>query len=543
MDLKHRTLWTRLRGRKLWVFLFVYGRLDDDDSRPEVTASVGAAGTKKLIRCPMWTRRPRTVRELLSCFQLVKLALPETASEINHPVRFWLEYPTRRVALSLCYYDKRAERNRKLYYVPFGARFQGDHAEHLRRTSQSTLVFVRRPKYKIEESVRFRVRESKLVTFALYVVSSLTASPNGPVVFYEKFASKADEGAFELFAEFQKRHAQSYFVIDRGSSDFARVQAHRNVVRKFSWKYYWVLFRAIAFVGTEVPTHLSLLRSNNSWMRRRIYTRPYVFLQHGIIYMKNLGRTSIFVKDREGEPAFIVASSEKERAVIERDLLVPADRILVTGLGQFSLIERDSIEPHSPDVLTIMLTWRLEDEAAVDFERTTYVRALRQAVEAVEAVSPSATVRLLPHPKVAEQLKRTELGSRLWNGTVSSALEDTKLLITDYSSACYNSFYRGSGVVFYQPDLDTYEQRTGPLIPDPDEYIGLRAFDSGELTQILGEGMTAEGEIDLSRFRTPEHVRRYSLINEFSDGRNLERISSELVRIFGGNDTSLRVGG
>lgn len=351
-------------------------------------------------------------------------------------------------------------------------------------------------------------------------------------MFYEKFAQRAEEGVFELFCEFAGNGGKSFFVIDPSGTGYSRIASTPGVIPKFSLKYYWVLYRADVYVGTEVPTHLSLLRSNNHWLRKRFYERPYVFLQHGIIFMKNLGKTSVFVKDREGEPSYIVASSKKEQAIIERDLQISPSRVLVTGLGQFSLITRNHISGASPDIVTVMLTWRPYDESISDFTESDYFRSLNEVMDSLDSRIPVSHIRIVAHPKVESQLQNTPVAPLLWTATVSEALAETKLLITDYSSACYNAFYQGSGVIFYQRDLAKYEEHVGPLIPQNDEYIGHRALDRRQLQHILKTAIHLDGTIRLNTVRLPIHVKRYTLINEFSDGKNLERIQKELKKIY-----------
>ena len=105
----------------------------------------------------------------------------------------------------------------------------------------------------------------------------------------------------------------------------------------------------------------------------------------------------------------------------------------------------------------------------------------------------------------------------------------TKMFITDYSSACYNAFYQGAGVLFYQPDLVVYEKLNGKLIPNDNEYIGPRIFNKEELKNKLEETII-DGKINLASIRTKEHEKIYSVINEFSDGKNIDRIYNELKK-------------
>ena len=69
-------------------------------------------------------------------------------------------------------------------------------------------------------------------------------------------------------------------------------------------------------------------------------------------------------------------------------------------------------------------------------------------------------------------------------------------------------------------------------VVEDDEYIGKRVFSLEALDDVLREGIVTEaggrGRILLSSFRTEEFERRYHLINEYSDGKNIERICDAL---------------
>ena len=117
----------------------------------------------------------------------------------------------------------------------------------------------------------------------------------------------------------------------------------------------------------------------------------------------------------------------------------------------------------------------------------------------------------------------------MWQKPVSEVLAITKLMVTDYSSVAYNSFYQGSGVIYYQEDLMEYELACGQLIPTADEYIGYRAFSLEDFDSIMSE-LTEDGHIIMSRARTKKHEENYALINQFSDGKNAQRIYDELIK-------------
>ena len=178
----------------------------------------------------------------------------------------------------------------------------------------------------------------------------------------------------------------------------------------------------------------------------------------------------------------------------------------------------------------VMLTWKPYEEFITDFEQTSYYQYTKEIYEILKKYIPEKNIMIIPHPKIAELMENTDFSKTIWRGEISKALSQAKLLITDYSSVCYNSFYQGGGVVFYQPDLERYEQENGDLIPENDEYIGYRVYTKDNFEQIIRQGIHS-GSINLGYFRTPEFIQRYLEINSFIDGKNIERIFEQLKRL------------
>ena len=246
--------------------------------------------------------------------------------------------------------------------------------------------------------------------------------------------------------------------------------------------------------------------------------------------MKNLGVNSTFVKGREGESEYMLVSSQKEKDVVVSMLGYNEEQLLVTGIAMYSQIKYNHINSQSDDVITIMLTWKPYEEQLYDFEKSSYYKNVVEIYNMLTKYIDKDKIIVIGHPKAIELLNNTDLHKCLWQNSISEALEKTKLLITDYSSICYNAFYQGAAVIFYQEDLEKYEEENGALIPNPEEYIGVRALDMGELEKIIKESI-GDKKIDLNKLRTTEHEQVYKTINEFSDGKNTERIYRKLLEL------------
>lgn len=64
-------------------------------------------------------------------------------------------------------------------------------------------------------------------------------------------------------------------------------------------------------------------------------------------------------------------------------------------------------------------------------------------------------------------------------------------------------------------------------MPREDEYIGRRVFDIGALEKAISDSIV-DRHINLDRIRTAEQEEIYLTINEFNDGKNVNRIYSIL---------------
>lgn len=457
----------------------------------------------------------------------------QDVSEINGNMRMSITVDDKVIDYRIGIKDKKIK-NKRYYYAPIKSKYVKQFAVHFRRTTKGNLVLVKRLKEPIENTFKFKIMESKIVSNILYGISKLLIKVRRKSInlFYEKFSSKAEEGAYDLFLITKKNStsSKSYFVIDGNSEDYLKIKNEKNVVKKYSLKYYWLVFNANNFISTEAPIHLNILRSNNTALRKSICDKPFIFLQHGITYMKCQGDGSTFAKNKEGEATYIIVGSEKEKDAVVDMLKLSEEQVLNTGLPIFSNIKFKHINENSEDIVTVMLTWKPYEEQLYNFEESTYYKNTIEIYNMLAKYIDKEKIVIIPHPKVFELLSNTDIKDRFWQGKISEILAKTKMLITDYSSVCYNAFYQGAGVIFYQPDLQEYETYNGPLVPNDDEYIGKRAFNMNELEDIVKQTIKNK-QIDLNEIRNKEFEKNYSTINEYSDGKNIERIYNKLKEL------------
>lgn len=425
-------------------------------------------------------------------------------------------------------------KNPKYNYLPLNSIFTRGWSFGLRRSGKGSLILNKRSMEEYESSVRYYLLENKCISFILYLCGSLArrVSKTKVNIYFEKYAGKSEEGVLQLCQMTQNsKGSRNYFVIDGSSADYEEIKREKFVIKKYSIFYYWLCYRANYIIASEAPLHLNILRSNNKYLRKSIYNMKNIFLQHGIIYMKNLS-TSSFANGKEAEADVILVSSEKEKSVVKEMLNYDDEQIWVTGIPMYDTIKYNHIGEASEDNIMIMLTWKPYEENLVDFAQSSYYKNTMDIYNCLLKYYDENKIKIVAHPKVFELMNNTKLNNNLIKGKISEVLPKTKLLITDYSSICYNAFYQGAGVIFYQNDLEEYEKLVGPLIPHEDEYIGERFFDVNEFEKFLMEtNIINAGKISLKKFRNEGYNKRYNEINEYSDGNNVGRIHTILCDV------------
>lgn len=419
------------------------------------------------------------------------------------------------------------------YYFPMKSMYNDEYAMHIRRDKNSNLVLVKRLKEPIENTLKFKILESNFLSFLFYHLGRFLKKRRFKKInlFYEKFAGKAEEGVFDFCLKCnESERTSNYFIIDENSPDYEKIKEYKFVVPKYSLKYYWLVYNSNHFISSDSPIHINIIRSNNKYLRKAIHENKFIFLQHGVTYLKAHQQNSPYLKGKEAEPYYMVVGSEKEKDVVCDMLGIYEEKILNTGLQIFDTIEYEHVNNDSDDIVTIMFTWKPYEEHLYDFRESSYYQDVIEIYNMLSKYIDSDKIYIIPHPKVFNLLMNTDMKDSVWQDSIADILKKSKLLITDYSSVAYNSFYQGTGVIFYQPDLLLYERENGKLIPNDDEYIGERVFTIDDLEDVIKKTIK-DGKIDLGQVRTKEFKEIYETINEFSDGKNMERLYNKLVEL------------
>ena len=312
------------------------------------------------------------------------------------------------------------------YYFPMKSMYNDEYAMHIRRDKNSNLVLVKRLKEPIENTLKFKILESNFLSFLFYHLGRFLKKRRFKKInlFYEKFAGKAEEGVFDFCLKCnESERTSNYFIIDENSPDYEKIKEYKFVVPKYSLKYYWLVYNSNHFISSDSPIHINIIRSNNKYLRKAIHENKFIFLQHGVTYLKAHQQNSPYVKGKEAEPYYMVVGSEKEKDVVCDMLGIYEEKILNTGLQIFDTIEYEHVNNDSDDIVTIMFTWKPYEEHLYDFRESSYYQDVIEIYNMLSKYIDSDKIYIIPHPKVFNLLMNTDMKDSVWQDSIADILK------------------------------------------------------------------------------------------------------------------------
>lgn len=420
-----------------------------------------------------------------------------------------------------------------VYFAPLGRIFLGLRGPILReKTTDTVAIFRQTQRNRLNVYVRSWIKSDKAIERIKQdiacVLSRFWCSEKAKnlVILYEKNSSKYEESASVTFEKLiDLGYDNAYFIVDRDYEYIDRIPQRYldHIIYKHTFKHYLYFFSAKTFIGTEQPVHAIDLKIFNVLALKKISSKNinYVFLQHGVMYMVSLDSESrkMFKRKRlNGKYRVVVSSQAEADHFVQLGRHYPED-LYITGLPKF---DKNILKPDA-DKIVIMPTWRPWEinMARDDFTQTNYFKMVMRIYDNVPDELKSKVV-ILPHPLIVNELRKLPeeiIKSIVLDARYDDVLMQTRLLITDYSSIAYDSFYRGSRVIFYWEEKDECMAQYGPttkLMLNEENVYGDYFYNT--------EGLTEAIKRNYDNPQEQKYIDRYSVLVQYHDGRNTERL-------------------
>ncbi len=363
-------------------------------------------------------------------------------------------------------------------------------------TSSGMLAFkFRQP----EACDRIGLRLKEAVAAAVFAVSKSYWKKQHIRLVYEKLCVMAQDNGYYFFRYCMDHHveesqgARYYYVIDRSVPDYNKLLEYKkHVVPYLSLRHMIYMQAAELLVSTDTRSHLYPSRIRGSILRRVLRKKKLVFLQHGVTALKKVD--FFYGKGRNGSCNLFVVTSDFEKEIVKKYFGYTEDEIVNSGFARWDVLEDHSAGRRE---ILIMPSWRswLENATPEAFEQSSYYRNYMELLNSpdfaafLEAYDLHANFYL--HSLFRGFLQDFSAGSdriRLISfGEVpaNELLMSCSLLVTDYSSVCWDVFYQGKPVIFFQFDREMYLEAHGSYLDMEKDLFGPDAADTKTLLTYL----------------------------------------------------------
>lgn len=389
------------------------------------------------------------------------------------------------------------------------------------------------------ECLSVQVRESDLYDSLVYQLKEFLVCLLVPFVYwrykdskltYEKFSEYARDNSFYYFKYVQEnyKHNKLFYVIKKDSPDMDRAWPYRkNIVYFMSVKHILLILLSKYFIASESKGHAYAWRHNQSIARYCLNRKPFVFLQHGVLGLKQVDHT-FFSDNRLNHADLFITSSEIEKQIVLHFLGYQDKDVAITGLARWDNFN----ELPKEKKIFVMPTWRVQLEFLTDeqFLQSEFYQSYRDFLHSAKIKcllhEKGYTLHFMMHPKFV-RYERYFISDDynikvIYQSDVpiDVELKTSSLVITDYSSIMWDALYYGSPTLLFQFDQREYLEVQGSYLDFDSDLKSIIIKDPQSLLNKIVLFMKREETFDLSRLQ-----RKYF---SYRDRNNAKRINEAI---------------
>jgi len=360
--------------------------------------------------------------------------------------------------------------------------------------------------------------------------------------------TKADDNGEAFFTymneEGKNPEIDTYFVLDKNSKDYKRIKKIGNIVPYHSTKYKILSLLCDKIISAHADEYVINRFFGEAYLYKDIlHKRKYVFLQHGVT-KDNQSRW--LAKQNKNISMFVTVTNREYQSILEYAYYYDEKQVKCTGFPRYDYLY-DGEENRR--LITFMPTWRnyLANNLNVQtdsrtlkagFENSTYCQMYQQVFsdnrlsEAAEKYHYS--IQLMMHPAMPREcIEYFNLPDSIeildTNTRYKELFANSKLIITDYSSAVFDFAYLRKPVLYYQQDVNEF-------------FSGKHVYDKGYFDYErdgFGEvEYTAEALVDriieyMKNDCQLKDIYRNRIENTFpyNDNNNCKRVYEEIIKL------------
>ncbi|GEK34802.1 CDP-glycerol glycerophosphotransferase family protein [Kurthia sibirica] len=271
---------------------------------------------------------------------------------------------------------------------------------------------------------------------------------------------KAQDNGLRFFEYLRSHHPEidAYYVIRQDSAELENVSACGNIVYYKSAQHFELMAKADFICGTHHP---DFLYPNRSKKFTKILHAKQIFLQHGVLGVKNI--TEFYSKKiKDFNTDLFITSSEREKEIVMKDMGYESYEVAVTGLPRFKRLFDGEI-PVKKQILIIpsWRDWLTNEELFLQSDYYERYSSLLNNERLLALKEQGVDILFCLHPNmqrfthlftIPKEITIILQGERI----VQDLLKESALLITDYSSVAFDFSFLHKPVIYYQFDRSRF---------------------------------------------------------------------------------------
>ena len=326
---------------------------------------------------------------------------------------------------------------------------------------------------------------------------------------YEKKCEKAQDNGYYFFKYCMDNDMESYlgrkiyYVITEDSVDRDKLKPYQDHVIDFlSMKHMTSLLACRALVSPDARAHSYIWQYDKSLIAGKANKKPHVFLGHGVLALKKLN-SSFLAKNMNS--VMTTVTSQAEADIVVNDLGFRRHAAAITGYSRFDALEDAKDKYNEILIMPTHRSWLFGVERDV-FTASDYYRRYMDLINSPEFIGMlkerGMKARFYLHPSIREHADAFTSSDDCveivpyGKYSLDELMMRCKLLVTDYSSICWDVYYMGKPVIFYQYDLPEYLQTWGSYIDLEKDSPGKRAESHEQLIEAIRQSMDQDFALD-----------------------------------------------
>ncbi len=285
--------------------------------------------------------------------------------------------------------------------------------------------------------------------------------------------TKADDNGEAFFTYMntvgKKEDIDTYFVLDKDSEDYERLQSVGKVVSFHSTKHKILSLLCDKIISSQGEDYVFNRFFNLSYLYKDIqHFQKFVFLQHGVT-QNDL--SNWLIKSNKNISLFITTTRMEYESILNYAYYYDENQVKCTGFPRY-----DYLFDNAQNVITFMPTWRaylatntnIKTDSRVlkkGFENSTYCQMYQQLFSNRKlcnmAEKQGYVIKLMLHPTMPRECiqyfncdERIEILDR--STKYRDLFAESKLIVTDYSSVAFDFAYLRKPVLYYQKDAEEF---------------------------------------------------------------------------------------